>query len=566
MRWKFKPEIDKSIVNHLKEELKVDEVIAKLLVQRGITTFEEARLFFRPSLDNLHDPFLMKDMDKAVERIEEAIQRNERILIFGDYDVDGTTSVALLYSFIHKEYDNVETYIPDRYAEGYGISYQGIDYASNQDVKLIIAIDCGIKSIEEIAYAKELGIDFVICDHHLPGDELPKASAVLDPKREDCSYPFKELCGCGVGFKLIEAIAISRGEGIENLIPYLDLVVTAIVADVVPIIGENRILAHYGLKVINDNPRPGIKALLSFYKQDHYSISDIIFKVAPKINAVGRLEHGKHAVALLTKFTYSEALESAAAIITVNEERRSIDQAITEKALVQIIEKKEINNKSTVVFDPSWHKGVIGIVASRLIETYYRPTIVFTESGDCLAASARSVKNFDIYKALEACSEYLIQFGGHKYAAGMTIKKENYELFKQKFEEIVSNTIEEKDLIPEIEIDSLLDLSLIQGKFIRILKQFEPFGPGNERPVFLSRNVYDMGTGYTMGKNNEHLRLFVKQRGKEDISFVAVGFHFGRYHEFLHNRRFFDIVYTIDENYWKGRASLQLLLKDMQLV
>ncbi|WP_010255469.1 single-stranded-DNA-specific exonuclease RecJ [Myroides injenensis] len=566
MRWKLKPEIDKSVVNKLKEELQVDEVIAKLLVQRGITTFEEARLFFRPSLDNLHDPFLMKDMDKAVERIERAIQDNERILIFGDYDVDGTTSVALLYSFIHKEYNNVETYIPDRYAEGYGISYQGIDYASNQDVKLIISIDCGIKSIEEIAYAKELGIDFVICDHHLPGEELPNASAILDPKREDCSYPFKELCGCGVGFKLIEAIAISRGEGIENLIPYLDLVVTAIVADVVPIIGENRVLAYYGLKVINENPRPGIKALLSFYKQDYYSISDIIFKVAPKINAVGRLEHGKYAVDLLTKFTYSEALESATAIITVNEERRTIDQAITEKALVQIIENKEINNKSTVVFDSSWHKGVIGIVASRLIETYYRPTIVFTDSGDCLAASARSVKNFDIYKALESCSEYLIQFGGHKYAAGMTIKKEHYESFKQKFEEVVSNTIEEKDLIPEIEIDSILDLSLIQGKFIRILKQFEPFGPGNERPVFLSQNVYDMGTGYTMGKNNEHLRLFVKQRGKEDISFVAVGFHFGRYHDYLLNRRFFDIVYTIEENFWKGRVSLQLLLKDMQLV
>lgn len=564
MRWTRKPEVDNKTVKHLQEVLGVDRVIAQLLVQRNITTYEQAKEFFRPSLDDLHDPFLMKDMDKAVARINVAMARGEKILVFGDYDVDGTTSVALMSSYLQTFYPQVDTYIPDRYREGYGVSYQGIDYAYDNEMTLIITLDCGIKSVEHVKYAKSKGIDFIICDHHLPGDIVPDAIAVLDAKQIDCKYPYKELCGCGVGFKLVQALASQRGQTIEDLIPYLDLVATAIGADIVPITGENRVLAYYGLKVINSNPRPGIRALLSFYEQKEFTISDIVFKVAPKINAAGRIEHGNFAVALLTRFTEVEARETAEKIILLNEERRSFDQTITVEALEMIEDHKEVSNKSTVVFNPDWHKGVIGIVASRLIETYYRPTLVFTASGDYLAASARSVKNFDIYQALEACSEHLIQFGGHMYAAGLTIKKEQYKGFKARFEEVVANTIEEKDLIPEIEIDAVIDFTDITEKFYRILKQFEPFGPENMSPVFLTHEVSDTGYGKRVGKNGEHLRLTVKQGRNMEHKYAAIGFNLGSSFEDIRDRQECTIVYSIEENAWNGKVSLQLQIKDLQ--
>lgn len=566
MRWTLKQTTNQASVNHLKEVLGIDEVLAKLLVDRDIHTFDEAKKFFRPTLEDLHNPYLMKDMDKAVHRVELAIQKKERILVFGDYDVDGTTSVALVYSYLQSYYPDVDRYIPDRYTEGYGVSYQGIDYAADNDISLIIALDCGIKSIDHINYAKLKGIDFVICDHHLPGDILPDAYAILDPKRLDCNYPYKELCGCGVGFKLIQALAKNRGIDVYQLTEYLDLVVTAIGADIVPITGENRILAFEGLKVLNETPRPGIQALLEVYKQSNYTISDIVFKVAPKINAAGRIEHGNYAVDLLTRFSMEEARNTAKMILAFNEERKVLDQSITEQAKEQIIEQKAINSKSTVVYAPEWHKGVIGIVASRLIETYYRPTIVFTKSGDVLAASARSVKNFDLYAALEACSDYLIQFGGHMYAAGMTCSINNYEAFKTKFEDVVANTIEEKDLIPEIEIDAELNFSDITPKFCRILKQFEPFGPGNMNPVFLTKNVYDTGYSKTLGTEKEHLKVFVKQRGNLSAAFSGIGFNFGSYNDKIKNRSFFDLVYSVEENEWNGKINQQLQIKDMQLV
>lgn len=565
MRWNLKEDPDKEIVTHLQNVLGVDNVIAKLLAQRDIKNYEEAKSFFRPSLSDLHNPYLMKDMDKAVMRIEEALNKKESILVFGDYDVDGTTSVALMYSYL-KSFDiNIETYIPDRYNEGYGVSYQGIDYAKQKNITLIIALDCGIKSIEHIDYAKGLGIDFIICDHHLPSDVIPNATAVLDPKREDCNYPYKELCGCGVGFKLIQAHSMNLKQPIEKIIPYLDLVATAIAADVVPITGENRILAHYGLKVINNTPRPGIEALMDLYDIKPYTMSDIVFKLAPKINAAGRIEHGNYTVDLLTKFTIEEAKQTVKKIVEINVERRTLDQGITEEALKQIIDQKTINTKSTIVYSPSWHKGVIGIVASRLIDTYYRPTLVFTDSGEYLAASARSVKNFDIYQALEVCSEYLIQFGGHMYAAGLTMKKENFEAFKSKFEQVVEDTIQETDLIPEIEIDSIIRFSNITDKFLRVLKQFEPFGPGNPSPVFMSKQAFDTGYAKTAGVNGEHLKMTLKQRGVSNKKFPAIGFNLGRQFEKVKEKQFLDIVYSIEENKWRNKVSIQVQIKDMQL-
>ncbi|MHC5352665.1 single-stranded-DNA-specific exonuclease RecJ [Myroides sp. LJL115] len=566
MRWIFKPEVDKKKVEQLQKALGVDKVIGQLLVERNIQTFEQAKDFFRPTLDLLHDPFLMKDMDKAVMRLSDALENKESILVFGDYDVDGTTSVALVSSYLKKFTTDVRTYIPDRYEEGYGVSFQGIDYAKQKGITLIIALDCGIKSNDKVEYAKNIGIDFIICDHHLPGDQIPNASAVLDPKQKDCFYPYKDLCGCGIGFKLIQALEQRNNNGPEVLQGYLDLVAMAIVADVVPLTGENRVLAFFGLQVINTNPRPGIRALLSFYPQHKYTLQDIVFKIAPKINAAGRLEHGRYAVELLTELTYEQALISAKNIISLNEERKHIDHNITEQALKKITDSMEINSKATVVFEPTWHRGVLGIVASRLIETYYRPTIVFTQNGDFLTGSARSVKNFDVYKAIEQCNEYLVQFGGHKYAAGLTIRKQDYTSFKKKFESIVNNSITEDDLIPQLLIDQKIDLSVITPKFLRILKQFEPFGQDNEMPVFLTSNVYDIGKGHPMGQNREHLKLYVKQRGQDTVSFAVLGFGFGKYFEEITNRRFSNLVYTIQENYFRGKSSTQLVLKDMQMV
>ncbi|GAA3518981.1 single-stranded-DNA-specific exonuclease RecJ [Aquimarina addita] len=561
MRWTLKPKPKRSVIDKLSEALNVDVVIASLLVQRGIETYEEAKQFFRPSLRDLHDPFLMKDMDLAVARIEKAMANHENIMVYGDYDVDGTTSVALMSSYLATISSQVTTYIPDRYGEGYGVSYQGIDYASDNDITLIIALDCGIKAIEKVAYAKSKGIDFIICDHHRPGDQIPDAAAVLDPKREDCKYPYKELCGCGVGFKLIQAIGMGMGQTIQDLLVYLDLVVTAIGADIVPITGENRILAYYGLQVINKNPRIGFRAMLSQVKKEALTITDVVFIIAPRINAAGRMKHGLHAVNLLTEERYESALQFASEIETYNSDRKDADKSITAEALTQILSNKEEKGNTTVVYEEDWHKGVIGIVASRLIETYYRPTLVFTKSGEKLAASARSVKGFDVYNALDACSEHIEQFGGHKYAAGLTLGIHQYKAFKQKFEEVVSNTIDKKLLTPEIQIDTPLELDQITPKFFRILKQFGPFGPGNMTPVFMTENVNDTGYARCVGADEKHLKCKVRKNGLE---MNAIGFNLGSKYTSVTDGQHFKIAYTIDENHWNGAVSLQLMLKDIK--
>ncbi len=562
MRWTIKPKPSEEKINHLAQALNVEHFVATLLVQRGIETFEDAKDFFRPSLDHLHDPYLMKDMDKAVERIEQAIENQENILVFGDYDVDGTTAVSLVSSYLKTYYPNVATYIPDRYAEGYGVSFKGIDFADDNGFGLIIALDCGIKSIEHVAYAKERNIDFIICDHHRPGNTLPEAVAVLDPKREDCTYPYDELCGCGIGFKLIQALGANRNQTIDDLVPYLDLAATAIAADIVPITGENRVLAYYGLQVINSEPRPGIKALIHQIKKQTLDITDVVFIIAPRINAAGRIKHGNHAVELLTEFDFEQAQQFASEIEQYNSDRKDLDKHITKEAFQQIIENQEQERFSTVVFQEDWHKGVIGIVASRLIETYYRPTLVFTKSGDKYAASARSVKGFDVYNALEACSEHLEQFGGHMYAAGMTLKAENYAAFKEAFERQVQQTIHPDMLTPEIEIDAEIDFTDITPKLTRILKQFEPFGPQNMTPIFLTRNVKDTGYGKPMGQEDEHIKLFVKQNNSEGIA--AIGFGLGNKMDLTTRQKPFEAVYCIDENEWNGKISTQLRLKDIR--
>lgn len=563
MRWNFHSKPNPTVVRHLMDVLHVDELVANLLVQRGITTYEEAKAFFRPTLNDLHNPYLMKDMEQAVFRIEQAINNRENILVFGDYDVDGTTAVSLMASYLRSFYPNVATYIPDRYAEGYGVSYQGIDFAEDNGMTLIIALDCGIKSIDHVNYAKAKGIDFIICDHHRPGDTLPDAVAVLDPKRDDCSYPYDELCGCGVGFKLIQALSERRGQTILDLIPYLDLVATAIAADIVPITGENRVLAKFGLQVINENPRPGIKALLTQVKKSELTITDVVFIIAPRINAAGRIQHGNAAVSLLTEMNLEQAVQFAADIEQHNKDRRELDKTITEEALRQIQDLNETERYTTVVYQENWHKGVIGIVASRLTETYYRPTIVFTKSGDKLAASARSVKDFDLYEALEACSDHLIQFGGHKYAAGMTLYEENYPAFKAAFEEVVKKTIDLNLLIPEIAVDAEIQFSAITPKLMRLLKQFEPFGPGNMTPTFLAQSVYDTGYGKRIGSDETHLKLNLKQGASETLG--AVGFGLGEKLNLTQNRQKIDAVFCLDENEFNGSVTLQLRLKDLQL-
>ncbi|GGZ75777.1 single-stranded-DNA-specific exonuclease RecJ [Algibacter mikhailovii] len=563
MRWTFKPKPQADKVEALQKALQIDTVLAALLVQRGIENYEEAKKFFRPSLDDLHDPFLMKDMDSAVNRIEQAIANNEQILVYGDYDVDGTTSVALMSSYLKTKHPLVYTYIPDRYDEGYGVSYKGIDFASDNDFSLIIALDCGVKAIEKVAYAKTLGVDFVICDHHRPGDEIPDAIAVLDPKREDCDYPYKELCGCGVGFKLIQALASREGKTAHDLTAYLDLVATAVGADIVPIDGENRVLAYFGLRVINANPRPGIEAILNQVDKSELTITDVVFIVAPRINAAGRMKHGSYAVTLLTEQDSEMAEKYAAEINDYNLDRRDADKRITEEALQQIKDDKEEHRSTTVVYREDWHKGVIGIVASRLTETYYRPTLVFTKSENKLAASARSVKGFDVYNALEACKAYIEQFGGHKYAAGLTLKEENFEAFKQAFEEEVAKTIDPRLLVPEINIDAQIDLNNITPKFYRILKQFAPYGPSNMTPVFMSNDLKDTGYGKCVGADKTHLRITVKQ-SKSSQNFVCIGFNMGDKLDLILHEKPFKAVYSIDENEWQGNVSLQLKLRDIQ--
>ncbi len=562
MRWTIKPIPKEAEIKKLSEELKVEGLVAQLLLQRDISTYEEAKKFFRPQLSELHDPFLMKDMDIAVSRIEKAIKKEENILVYGDYDVDGTTAVALLSSYLLENYSNVATYIPDRYGEGYGVSLKGIDFAEDNNFSLIIALDCGVKAIEQVNYAKEKGIDFIICDHHRPGEKLPNAIAVLDPKREDCKYPYKELCGCGVGFKLIQALAFTKGDTIEELVPYLDLVATAIGADIVPITGENRVLAYFGMQVINSKPRIGFKAIINQIKKQELTITDVVFIIAPRINAAGRMKHGQHAVNLLTEINLKQAETFAAEIERFNTDRRDLDKEITEQALKQIKTHKEEDRFTSVVYDENWHKGVIGIVASRLTETYYRPTLVFTKSGDKLAASARSVKGFDVYNALESCTDCIEQFGGHKYAAGLTLLEEQYEAFKEKFEKVVSETIDPQLLTPELNVDMQIEMQQITPKLMRIIKQFAPFGPGNMTPVFMAENVWDTGYGKGVGEGEKHLKLSLTQKGSKPIG--AIGFNLGNKIGQVKTKDRFDIAFTLDENEWQGNVSLQLKLKDLK--
>ena len=559
-KWNLKPKAKEQLVTELQENLGVAKIIAELLAQRGITTFETAKTFFRPDISHLHDPFLMKDMDSAVARLSTAIRQSENILVYGDYDVDGTTAVSLMYSFIKSIHEKVEYYIPDRYTEGYGVSLQGVDYAANNKFSLIITLDCGIKAIDKVDYARKKGIDFIICDHHRPGDSVPKATAILDPKQSDCLYPYKELSGCGVGFKLVQAYCQKSQIPFEKIIPYLDLLVVSIAADIVPVTGENRVLAHFGLKQLNTNPRIGLKTLIEVSdREKSLTISDVIFGLAPRINAAGRIEHGAKAVELMVQEDLEEARAKAKVVNQHNLKRRELDQSITEEALQMIVN----DAKSTVVFHPDWHKGVVGIVASRLIQSHYRPTIVLTENKGMLVGSARSVKGFDVYDAIDACSEYVEQFGGHKYAAGLTLKKENLEAFTSKFESVVSETIQEEMLVPQINIDAVLNLSDIDHKLYRILRQMAPFGPGNMPPIFMTKHVVDRGYGRKIGQEQTHLKISVTDANRSQF-FDCIGFGMAEKFELIKDGQQFDIAYELEENEWNGNLNLQLRLKDIR--
>jgi single-stranded-DNA-specific exonuclease len=564
--WKYADLPDPTQVGYLCTQLGIKEDVAQLLINRGIGSYSEAKTFFRPSLDDLHNPFLMKGMDKAVSRLEEALGNGEKILVFGDYDVDGTTSVALVYSFL-KDLGQVDFYIPDRYKEGYGVSFAGIDFAKAYGITLIIALDCGIRAVDKVAYANERGIDFIICDHHLPGAELPAAYAILDPKQPDCNYPYKELCGCGVGFKLLQAFCEKNNEGFEKLIAKLDLVAIAIAADIVPITGENRILTTFGLHQINSSPSTGIKAMLEYTKINReLTITDVVFIIAPRINAAGRIASGKRAVELLISDDMKEALEFSAEISKYNTDRRELDKSVTESAL-EILETDDfyMNSRSTVVFNPDWHKGVVGIVASRLIEQHYKPTIVLTESEGKATGSARSVHDFDVHEALTECEDLLEQFGGHKYAAGMSLRLENVDAFRQKFEEVVAARIEDHQLTPKLNIDLEIDLDRITPKFMSLLKQFAPFGPGNMNPVFVSRNLIAEDCR-TMGADDSHLRFKPKQQGVPHMMVQAVAFKMGKLYSELAKGKPFDLAYTIEENHWNGKVYLQINVKDLKIV
>ena len=564
-RWHIHPIENTAVAEQLQTELNVDRIISNLLVQRGITDFKNAKSFFRPDLNELHDPFLMKGMNIAIERIEQAIEKNEKILIFGDYDVDGTTAVSLVYSFFKAHTTNIRYYIPDRYKEGYGISFKGIDYAAENGYSLIIALDCGIKAIDKIDYANSKKVDFIICDHHLAGDTVPNAVAILDQKQLDCPYPYKELSGCGIGFKLIQAYSIKKKLDLQACYNYLDLVAVSIAADIVPITGENRILAHYGLEIINKNPRPGIKALLDSNQLNKtLTISSLVFVLGPRINAAGRIEHGSKAVELLSCENEEQALPFAKAINETNTQRKDLDLGTTSEAL-QMMEIDPLTpfKKSTVIFSNRWHKGVIGIVASRLIEKYYRPTIVLTESDGKATGSARSVKDYDVYSAIEQCSDLLEQFGGHKFAAGLTMKKENLEPFRLKFEEIVSASITKDQLIPKVEIDLEIELHEITDKLIRILRQMAPHGPANMTPQFCVRSVYDTGWARIMGTN--HLKLEVFQKQNPNHRFTAMGFDKGDYLHFVTNNKPFDMVFKIQESEFKGVTNVQLLIEEIRM-
>ena len=564
--WVEPREINREATDQLAADLKITRLLAALLMGRGIDSYDKAHRFFRPTLAMLHDPFLMQDMGKAIQRIEQAIENKEKILIYGDYDVDGTTAVSLVYSFFLKVHPEIQYYIPNRYKEGYGVSMIGVDYAIENNYALIICLDCGIKANDTITYAKKNGVDFIVCDHHLPGDELPPAVAILDPKRADCSYPYNELSGCGIGFKLIQAYAQKNSIAFEELLSFLDLAAISIASDIVPITGENRVLAYFGLKQVNADPRPGIKAIIDSTKTKHeLSIENLVFIIGPRINAAGRIKTGMDAVELLISTDKAKAEEACTLINQHNNERRDLDKAITQEAL-DIIKNDEtlINRKTTVLFKPDWHKGVIGIVASRLIENYYRPTIVLTSSNGMASGSARSVTDFSVYNAIKACEDLLEQFGGHKYAAGLTLKVENIPAFQEKFEKVVGEQIENQLLVPHINIDAEIKFSEITPKFFRILKQFAPFGPNNMMPVFKTKGVMDNGWASTVGDDGKHLRFKVYQQENSNINFGAIGFNLGNKLEIISSGKPFNICYTIEENHWNDQITLQLNVKDIQ--
>jgi single-stranded-DNA-specific exonuclease len=564
--WKIKDNGNTDAIDNLAEALAVSPIVTTLLVQRGITSFEEAKAFFRPDLNRLHDPFLMNDMEQAVNRLESAIKKGEKILIYGDYDVDGTTSVAIMYSFIRKIHRKVDYYIPDRYSEGYGVSVKGIDYAISRGIGLIIALDCGIKSIEKVDYAREHDIDFIICDHHTPGDVLPAAVAVLNPERHDSTYPFNSLSGCGVGFKLIQAYALRNNMPFDEIACYLDLVAVSIASDIVPLIDENRILAFHGLKKLNDDPAVGLKAIIAVagLSDRTITVDDIVFKIGPRINAAGRIESGKQAVELLVCENHGEAALHCEKIDTHNQTRRNIDKIITEEAL-QEITRTDKYKYSTVLFNPAWHKGVVGIVASRLIESHYRPTIILTQSNSFATGSARSIPGFDLYQAITECASLLESYGGHMYAAGITLKTENVQKFRDRFEEVVKNSVTPEMLIPQVEIDTELNFKDISPKLFRILKQFEPFGPENMNPVFFAENVSDNGYARLVGSEEEHLQLGLIQ---EDLPFTvyrAIAFNQASHLRKIKQGSAFDIAYTMAENTFRGNTSLQLNIKDIKI-
>jgi single-stranded-DNA-specific exonuclease len=565
--WIIKKPAREDEVEVLSSKFKLEKSLANLLIQRSVKTPEQVKAFFQPELGHLHDPFLMKDMDIAVERIESAITKGESILVYGDYDVDGTTSVALIYTFFRKFCANIDFYIPDRYREGYGISKAGIDYARDQGSRLIITLDCGIKAIEKVKYAREQGIEFIICDHHTPGEKIPEAVAVLDPKQEDCQYPFNELSGCGVGFKLIQAYSLRNNIPFDELIPYLDLVAVSIASDIVPLTGENRVMAFYGLRQLNENPRKGLKAIIDLagIAGKNISIEDIVYKVGPRINAAGRIESGKSAVNLLISGDEKEAQIIGEKIDKYNATRRNIDNVITQEALTMIEQDPLlVNSKATVLFNPKWHKGVIGIVASRLVDYYYRPTVILTESNGFATGSARSVPGYDLYQAVDACSDLLENFGGHKYAAGLTMKLENISKFRKRFEKFVAETITTDQKIPVIEIDTEINLSDITQEFYSMLKQFEPFGPENMAPVFLTENVVDNGTGKPVGTKGDHLKLNLIQEADPYKVYPAIAFQQGKRFPGIKNGNAFDICYSIEENEFMKKINLQLNIKDIK--
>ena len=563
MNWIIEKNTDNRTIKQLSKELNVNKIISSMLVKRGIKTFNQAKDFFRPNINQLHDPFLMKDMNEAVNRILQAIENKEPMMIFGDYDVDGTSSVALLSSFLKDIGAKLSTYIPDRNNEGYGISLKAIDLAEKNKETLIIALDCGIKANDQVQYALKKEIDFIICDHHNPSNQLPNAYAILNPKRKDCKYPFKELCGCGVGFKLIQAINQRKGLEMENIIHYLDLVAVAIAADIVPLIGENRILTYVGLQVINSNPRLGLHCLLQNNNKKEFNVGDLMFYVGPRINAAGRMDHASLALELLLEKELDKGKKLAEKIEELNIQRREIEKNITEQALKKIDNENKLNSNSTVVFEKSWNKGVIGIVASRLIEKHYKPTIVFCKSKDGnLTGSARSIKDVDLYKILEKCKANILKFGGHKYAAGLTIEENDYASFKESFEKAVGDYINNKLPENEIRIESKIELSSITPKFFRILNQFEPFGPGNRRPIFLSEHLSLKGGLNKIGKNREHLKLSVSQ--ESDKTFSAIGFWLSEKATSISSNSTFSMLYTIDENTWNGITTIQLKIKDIK--